>query len=214
MFPADSGSRLMPRKMAGSAMMTTDPSSDAMKMAAVVLARAIQAYASGFGGFGRPAVASVVVLRAHQSFSASRSSSTAAALSWPSSSSLNPFRSAAAICSVRAPRLSCTMRRPASVIDSTIRLPSSGSRLRSIRPALKQRRDGHAHRLRADPVKPGQVARRGRAAALKARQRRGLGEGQLARERRLPQLAHDKPHGDAQRPRDLTDIAQPVHLSP
>ena len=52
----------MPRKIAGSAMMTTDPSSDAMKMAAVVLARAVQAYASGLGGFGRPAGASVAVL--------------------------------------------------------------------------------------------------------------------------------------------------------
>ncbi len=43
MLPADSGSRLMPRKIAGSAMITTDPSSEAMKMAAVVLASAIQA---------------------------------------------------------------------------------------------------------------------------------------------------------------------------
>jgi hypothetical protein len=43
MLPADSGSRLMPLKIAGSAMMTTDPSSEAMKIAAVVLARAIQA---------------------------------------------------------------------------------------------------------------------------------------------------------------------------
>ena len=43
MFPGLSGSRLMPRKMAGSAMITIEPSSAAMKMAAVVLARAIQA---------------------------------------------------------------------------------------------------------------------------------------------------------------------------
>ena len=72
--------------------------------------------------------------------------------------------------------------------------------------ALQQRRHGHAHRLRADPVLPGEVARGRGPAALKAGKRRGLGEGQLARERRLPQLAHDKPHGDAQRPRHLTDI--------
>ena len=43
--------------------MTTDPSSDAMKIAAVVLARAIQAYESGFGGFGRLDLASAVVGR-------------------------------------------------------------------------------------------------------------------------------------------------------
>ena len=43
MLPGASGSRWMPRKIAGRAMMTIEPSSAAMKMAAVVLARAIQA---------------------------------------------------------------------------------------------------------------------------------------------------------------------------
>ena len=41
MFPADSGSRWMPRKMAGSEMMTIEPSSVDMKTAAVVLASAV-----------------------------------------------------------------------------------------------------------------------------------------------------------------------------
>jgi hypothetical protein len=40
MSPGASGSRWMPRKMAGSAMMTMEPSSVAMKTPAVVLARA------------------------------------------------------------------------------------------------------------------------------------------------------------------------------
>ena len=42
MFPGASGSRWIPRKMAGSAMITMEPSSVAMNMAAVVLARATQ----------------------------------------------------------------------------------------------------------------------------------------------------------------------------
>ena len=42
MFPGASGSRWMPRKMAGSAMITMEPSRVAMNMAAVVLARATQ----------------------------------------------------------------------------------------------------------------------------------------------------------------------------
>ena len=37
MLPGASGSRWMPRKIAGSAMMTIEPSSAAMNMAAVVL---------------------------------------------------------------------------------------------------------------------------------------------------------------------------------
>ncbi len=40
MFPGASGSRWMPRKIAGRAMMTIDPSSAAMNMPADVLARA------------------------------------------------------------------------------------------------------------------------------------------------------------------------------
>ena len=41
MLPGDSGSRLIPRKMAGKAIMTIEPSRAAMKMAAVVFASAI-----------------------------------------------------------------------------------------------------------------------------------------------------------------------------
>ena len=40
MLPGANGSRWMPRKMAGRAMITIEPSSTAMKVAAVVLARA------------------------------------------------------------------------------------------------------------------------------------------------------------------------------
>ena len=40
MFPGASGSRWIPRKMAGNAMITIEPSRTAMKVAAVVLARA------------------------------------------------------------------------------------------------------------------------------------------------------------------------------
>ena len=40
MLPAANGSRWMPRKMAGSAMMTMDPSRVAMNEAAVVFVRA------------------------------------------------------------------------------------------------------------------------------------------------------------------------------
>ena len=40
MLPGASGSRWMPRKMAGSAMITMEPSRTAMKVAAVVLAKA------------------------------------------------------------------------------------------------------------------------------------------------------------------------------
>ncbi len=40
MLPDDSGSRWMPRKIAGRAMITIDPSRVAMNMDAVVLARA------------------------------------------------------------------------------------------------------------------------------------------------------------------------------
>ena len=40
MLPGDSGSRWMPRKIAGSAMITIEPSSAAMNMAAVVFASA------------------------------------------------------------------------------------------------------------------------------------------------------------------------------
>jgi hypothetical protein len=46
MLPGASGSRWMPRKMAGRAIMTMDPSRVAMNMAAVVLARATQRYRS------------------------------------------------------------------------------------------------------------------------------------------------------------------------
>jgi hypothetical protein len=42
MLPGAKGSRWMPRKMAGRAMMTIDPSSVDMNTAAVVLARATQ----------------------------------------------------------------------------------------------------------------------------------------------------------------------------
>ena len=41
MFPAASGSRLMPRKIAGSAMITIEPSSADMKTAMVVFDSAI-----------------------------------------------------------------------------------------------------------------------------------------------------------------------------
>jgi len=47
---------------------------------------------------------------------------------------VKPPRSAAAISSVLAPRRSLTTWRPASVTDSTIRLPSSGSLSRASRP--------------------------------------------------------------------------------
>ena len=48
MLPGASGSRWMPRKMAGSAMRTMDPSRGAMNMAAVVLASATYLYRSSF----------------------------------------------------------------------------------------------------------------------------------------------------------------------
>ena len=44
MLPGASGSRWMPRKMAGRAIRTIDPSSTAMKVAAVVLASATHLY--------------------------------------------------------------------------------------------------------------------------------------------------------------------------
>jgi hypothetical protein len=43
------------------------------------------------------------------------------------------------------------------------------------------------HRLRADLLKPGQRGRRGRAAAVEAREGRGLGQREIAFGRRLPQ---------------------------
>src|ERR1700742_1718563 len=48
MLPAASGSRWIPRKMAGSAMITIDPSRAAMNMEAVVLARATHLYRSSW----------------------------------------------------------------------------------------------------------------------------------------------------------------------
>src|ERR1039458_3428175 len=73
MLPAASGSRWMPRKMAGSAMMTMEPSSVAMNIAAVVLVRATHRYRSP-GSRALPRAISRPVI------------GSSSAASWPSSS--------------------------------------------------------------------------------------------------------------------------------
>ena len=191
----------MPRKIAGSAMMTMDPSRADMNTAAVVFDSATHLYRSP-----------VVSPSCHQMLCASRSSSGAAAASCLSSAAVNPADRAWAICSVRAPRLFRSNSRPAPVTDRTTRLPSAGSGVPLDQPACLQRGERRPHGLRADLLHLGQRARGGRAGAVQPGEGRAFRHGEVVIGAHLAQAPQQQADADPQRRRDVVHVQFLGHI--
>jgi hypothetical protein len=78
--------------------------------------------------------------------------------------------------------------------------------------ARLERAQRRAHRLRADLLHPGQLARGGRAVAVQPGERGGLRHGELARHPDLAQPPQQQAHADAKRRRHITDVKFVSHI--